>query len=123
MAGHRPAILYPSLDGEAKVQIRLGMSERSVAVFLSFVALTIVSDAARAQGFFTYHCADKSEFVLAFYEGDRRAHVQLDGKALAMSRRPSLSGPRYVRGNIALIIGKTAVTLKRGKRSTTRSAG
>jgi len=63
--------------------------------------------------------APNSEFVLAFYEGDRRAHVQLDGKALALSRRPSFSGPRYGRGDVTLTIGKTALTLKRGKRTTT----
>ena len=93
------------------------MPARSLAALLILVALAVAD--ARAQGFFTYHCADDSEFVLAFYEGDRRAHVQLDGKALALSRRPSFSGPHYVRGDVTLTIGKTALTLKRGKRTTT----
>jgi len=71
-----------------------------------------------AQTFFTYRCRDGSEFVAAFYEGDTRAHLQLDGKALALSKRISMSGSRYAKGSITLRITKTATTLKRGKQVT-----
>jgi len=65
-----------------------------------------------------YRCRDGSEFVAAFYEGDRRAHLQLDGKALALPKRVSMSGSRYAKGDITLRITKAATTLKRGKRLT-----
>ena len=73
---------------------------------------------ALAQTFLNYHCRDGSEFVLAMYEYDRRAHVQLDGKAVALARRVSVSGSRYANGGITLRITKAGTTLKRGKRST-----
>jgi membrane-bound inhibitor of C-type lysozyme len=65
--------------------------------------------------FSTYRCLDGSEFVAAFYEGDRRAHLQLDGKALTLPKRISTSGARYAKGDITLRMTKTATTLKRGK--------
>ena len=73
---------------------------------------------AAAQTFSTYRCGDGSEFIAAFYEGDSRAHLQLDGKAVTLPKRMSLSGSRYAKGGITLRITKTAATLTRGKRST-----
>ena len=73
---------------------------------------------AGAQTFFTYRCRDGSEFIAAFYEGDSRAHLQLDGKAITLPKRMSMSGSRYAKGGITLRIAKTATTLKRGRRST-----
>ena len=73
---------------------------------------------AGAQTFFTYRCGDGSEFIAAFYEGDSRAHLQLDGKAVALSKRMSVSGSRYAKGDTTLRITKTGTTLKRGKRLT-----
>jgi membrane-bound inhibitor of C-type lysozyme len=77
---------------------------------------------ASGQTFTTYHCRDGAEFVIAFFEHDRRAHLQLDGKALTLPKRPSLSGSRYAKGNITMRITKTVTTLKRGKRSTVCTA-
>jgi membrane-bound inhibitor of C-type lysozyme len=73
---------------------------------------------ASAQTFSWYSCRDGSEFIAAFYEGDTRAHLQLDGKAVTLPRRISVSGTRYAKGGITLKITKTATTLKRGKRLT-----
>jgi membrane-bound inhibitor of C-type lysozyme len=74
--------------------------------------------AANAQTFFTYRCRDGSEFIAAFYEGDNRAHLQLDGKAMTLPKRMSVSGSRYAKAGITLGITKTSATLKRGRRST-----
>ena len=71
-----------------------------------------------AQTFRTYNCYDGSQFILAFFEGDKRAHLQLDGKAVTLPKRISLSGSRYAKGDISLRITKTGITLKRGKRLT-----
>ncbi|HUL90113.1 MAG TPA: MliC family protein [Pseudolabrys sp.] len=73
---------------------------------------------ACAQTFFTYHCRDGSEFIAAFFEGDRRAHLQLDGKAVTLPKRISMSGSRYAKGGTTLRITETATTLKRGKQLT-----
>lgn len=85
-----------------------------------FAAAGILADQfpAGAQTFFTYRCRDGSEFIAAFYEGDSRAHLQLDGKAIALPKRMSMSGSRYAKGGITLRIAKTATTLKRGRQST-----
>lgn len=71
-----------------------------------------------AQTFRTYRCHDGSEFIVALFEGDKRAHLQLDGKAVTLPKRISFSGSRYAKGDIMLRITETATTLKRGKRST-----
>jgi membrane-bound inhibitor of C-type lysozyme len=91
------------------------MQTRKVILFWSAIAISIATEPAGAQTFLTYHCRDRSEFIAAFYEGDRRAHLQLDGKVITLARRPSLSGSRYVKGNITLRISKTATALKRGR--------
>ena len=84
------------------------------------VAIICLADClpAAAQTFQTYRCQDGSEFVAAFYYGDRRAHLQLDGKAMALPKRVSLSGARYSKGDITLRIVKSGVTLRRGKETT-----
>jgi len=74
---------------------------------------------AAAQNFITYHCNDGSEVVAAFYRGDSRVHVQLDGKALTLSKRISLTGTRFGRGDISFTIAKDgSATLKRGRSAT-----
>src|SRR5262245_2318863 len=45
-----------------------------------------------AQTFRTYNCYDRSQFILAFFEGDKRAHLQLDGKTITLPKRMALSG-------------------------------
>ncbi len=86
--------------------------------FLAATAVAIGQTPASAQTFSTYQCRDGSQFVLALYEGDRAAHLQLDGKALALPKRVSVRGSRYSKGDISLRITKAATTLKRGKRTT-----
>jgi membrane-bound inhibitor of C-type lysozyme len=77
--------------------------------------MTAASPAA-AQTFQTYACADGSQFVVAFYRSDpKRAHLQIDGKAVALTRRLALSGSRYTGGGIALKITKAGSTIKHGK--------
>jgi len=84
--------------------------------WLGAVGLVIGPSPALAQSFLTYHCGDGLEFVVAFVEGDRSAHVQLDGKAMSLPRRFSPSGSRYTKGDVTLRITKTMTTLRRGKR-------
>lgn len=59
-----------------------------------------------------YQCADGSQFALAFYEADTHAHLQLNGKALSLPKRLSLSEQRYSARGVTLRIGKDGATLK-----------
>jgi membrane-bound inhibitor of C-type lysozyme len=94
------------------------MRQRILITLFSVAAIAISQLSVFAQTFLAYHCRDGSEFIVAFYEGDKRAHLQLDGKAIALQGRISLSGSRYRKGDITLKITKTVATLKRGRRLT-----
>jgi membrane-bound inhibitor of C-type lysozyme len=89
-----------------------------IALLAAAAAMMIGPPPAVAQTLVTYSCLDGSEFVAAFFAGDRSAHLQLDGKAISLPRRVSLSGTRYSKGDITLRITKTGTILTRGKQST-----
>ena len=100
------------------------MRRRKFIKFIGGAAVIAVCQGpAVAQTFFTYHCRDGAEFVVAFVGSDRSAHLQLDGKAVTLSRRLSVSGKRYANGNISLTITKAVTSLKRGSRSTECTTG
>jgi len=84
--------------------------------WLGAICLLIGPSPVFSQTFLTYHCSDGAAFVVAFVEGSRAAHLQLDGKAVSLPRRFSLSGSRYAKGDVTLRITKTVTTLRRGKR-------
>jgi membrane-bound inhibitor of C-type lysozyme len=98
------------------------MNRRKTIVIFS-MALTMASSitgASAAETFQTYNCADGAQFVAAFYPSDpKRAHLQVDGKAVALTKRLALSGQRYSGGGVTLTIGKAGTTLKHGKRPVT----
>ena len=66
-----------------------------------------------------YSCADGSQFLVGFFQYDKRAHVQLDGKALTLGKRLSLSGSRYSGRGVTLTMNKGGARLKHGKRPVT----
>lgn len=72
--------------------------------------------AALAQTLASYQCRDGAQFVVAFYQGDKAAHLQLDGKTVRLPKRVAAVGTRYAKGDITLRIMKTTTTLQRGKR-------
>jgi membrane-bound inhibitor of C-type lysozyme len=74
---------------------------------------------AAAQTFRTYACADGSQFIVGFFQYDKRAHLQIDGKAVTLTKRLALSGARYSGGGISLKITKAGTTIKHGKRPAT----
>jgi Membrane-bound lysozyme-inhibitor of c-type lysozyme len=94
------------------------MRRRDFITIFGAAGILIGQSPVFAQTFRTYNCYDGSQFILAFFEGDKRAHLQLDGKAITLPKRMSLSGSRYAKGDISLRITKTVITLKRGKKST-----
>ena len=89
---------------------------RKIPVVLGTM-LSAAPMAASAETFQTYVCADGSQFVAAFYPHDpRHAHLQIDGRAVALTRRVALSGTRFTGAGITLKISKAGTTIKRGKR-------
>jgi membrane-bound inhibitor of C-type lysozyme len=87
------------------------------ALFVAGVATT--SSPAFAQTFQTYRCADGSQFIVGFFEYDKRAHMQIDGRAVTLGKRLALSGSRYSGGGVTLKITKAGTTVKHAKRPTT----
>jgi membrane-bound inhibitor of C-type lysozyme len=75
---------------------------------------------AAAQSFQTYHCTDGSEFVVGFYPYDPRAFVQIDGRAVTLARRLTLSGRRYSGGDVTLRMRRDgATTIRHARRRET----
>jgi membrane-bound inhibitor of C-type lysozyme len=85
----------------------------------SFVAIAAVSSPALAQTFQNYRCADGTQFIAGFYQHDSRAYLQVDGTAVTLARRLTLSGSRYSGSGVTLKITKSGITLRHAKRPTT----
>src|SRR5215218_4024502 len=92
---------------------------KALIILGAAIAATMASPAS-AQTFRNYSCADGSTFIVAFFAYDKRAHVQLDGRAMALSKRLSLSGARYGLRDVTLKVAKSGTaTLRRGRRPVT----
>ena len=88
-----------------------GWKRTSLAAALLFAGTTAGSPGASAQSRFqTYHCADGTQFVVGFFQYDSRAHLQLDGHAVTLKKRLTLSGSRYTGSGVTLRITKAGLT-------------
>jgi hypothetical protein len=74
---------------------------------------------ALAQSFQSYRCADGTHFIAGFYKYDSRAFLQVDGRAVTLTRRLALSGSTYSGSGVRLKITRTGVTLKHAGRPRT----
>ena len=74
---------------------------------------------ALAQTFQNYRCADGSRFIVGFFQYDKRAHLQIDGRAVTLAKRLALSGSRYSGDGVTLKIGRAGTTIRHAKRPTT----
>ncbi|MGY8631541.1 MliC family protein [Bradyrhizobium sp. 14AA] len=98
---------------------------RHKAILLGITMLAGMTSArqADAQTFRTYHCADGTQFIVGFYDDDKRAFLQIDGEPVTLAKRLTVSGARYSGAGITLRIGKTgAITVKHLKRPVTACA-
>jgi membrane-bound inhibitor of C-type lysozyme len=57
--------------------------------------VSVCASSAFGQSFHNYRCSDGTQFIVGFFEYDKRAHLQIDGKAVTLARRFGLSGERY----------------------------
>jgi membrane-bound inhibitor of C-type lysozyme len=91
----------------------------SIIIGAALSAAMAGSTPARAQTFQTYHCADGTQFIVAFYPYDKRAHLQIDGRPLTLARRFGLSGARYSGSGVTLKITRGGTTVRHAGRPTT----
>jgi membrane-bound inhibitor of C-type lysozyme len=93
-------------------------SNRIFAILFLVGAAGSVSPAA-AQSFQSYRCADGTQFIVGFFEYDKRAHLQIDGKAVTLGKRATLSGAHYAGGGVTLKITKAGTTVRHARRPAT----
>jgi len=91
----------------------------NLAVALLMTAFAGASTAQAQTTFKTYRCADGTEFIVGFFQYDKRAHMQVDGKAVTLLKRLALTGASYSGGGVTLRTTKSGTTIKVGKRKMT----
>jgi membrane-bound inhibitor of C-type lysozyme len=91
---------------------------RWLSVSVAALALLAGVPDASAQIIVTYKCRDGTELPVAFFRDERGIHLQVDGKALALPRRMSVSGARYAKAGVTFTIKGQVATLRRGGRTT-----
>ena len=97
------------------------MNRRKTFVFAAAVWVTAAgaSPAVAQTTWQNYSCGDGSQFLVGFFQYDKRAHMQIDGKAVTLNKRLWLAGSRYSGRGVTLTIGKAGAKLKHGKRPAT----
>ncbi len=71
------------------------MNRKEIANFTAAMLIATVAGAstARAQTTWqTYRCADGTEFIVGFFQYDKRAHMQVDGKAVTLHEAAGVVG-------------------------------
>lgn len=71
---------------------------RHKAILLAITMLTggiVSAGPAETQTFRTYCCADGTQFIVGFYDDDKRAFLQIDGEPVTLAKRLAVSGIRY----------------------------
>jgi len=99
------------------------MNRQKIIAFgaaMAGLVTSLIPGFAQTTAFRNYRCADGTEFIVGFYPHDSQAYLQIDGGAVVLPRRPSLSGARYSKSGITLKISKAGhTTVKRPKRRQT----
>jgi membrane-bound inhibitor of C-type lysozyme len=72
-----------------------------------------------AQTFDSYRCADGTHFILAFYPGDQRAYLQIDGRPVTLKKSLTVSGKRYSGSGVSLVMAATGTLIRHLRRPVT----
>lgn len=83
------------------------------------LGLVAQSSPASAQTFESYRCADGTDFILAFYPGDERAYLQIDGRAVTLKKSLTAFGRRYSGSGVNLTMMATGALIKHLRRPVT----
>ena len=97
----------------------MGPHKAIVLGIISLAGATCGSREATAQTFQTYRCADGTQFIVGFYDGDKRAFLQIDGEPVTLAKRITVSGARYSGTGVTLSIGRSGTTVRHLKRPVT----
>jgi len=89
-----------------------------LAVPMVLGVLAATTEVASAQNTVTYVCRDGSVFNAAFFTGERRVFLQLDGHALTLPQRLSATGKRYSKDGVTFRVKGQTATIKRGGKTT-----
>jgi membrane-bound inhibitor of C-type lysozyme len=82
--------------------------------------MAAVPRASAQTTFQSYRCGDGTQFLVAFFPADSRAHMQIDGREVTLAKRLAISGARYSGGGVSLQIARAgAVVIKHVKRPST----
>ena len=97
------------------------IGQRAAICWAAIFVVGIVAGAspASAQTFDTYRCADGTSFIVGFYPYDSRAHLQIDGRAVTLKKRLTLSGRHYSGGGVSLVMTKAGVLVRHVRRPVT----
>lgn len=94
--------------------------KRHVARLIFGAAIVAAGAApASAQTFQSYHCDDGTRFIVAFYDHNSRAHLQIDGQARTLAKRLTWSGSRYSGDGVTLAMTKAGITVRHARRPPT----
>ncbi len=97
---------------------------RHKAILLAFATLaagTLGTQPVSAQTFKNYRCVDGTQFIVGFYDLDKRAFLQIDGEPHTLAKAGGRLRAHAIRGKgITLRIDKSgATTVKHLKRPVT----
>ena len=90
---------------------------QSICLALTAIGLIGVSSLVSAQRYTAYECDDGAQFQVALFESEKKAYLQLDGKALQLPKKIAYTGDRYAKdGYTFWVRGNGRVTIKRAGR-------
>jgi membrane-bound inhibitor of C-type lysozyme len=94
---------------------------RAIVFAATMTAVELFAARVSAQTTFqSYRCGDGTQFIVAFYPSDSRAHMQIDGREVTLARRLAISGTRYSGGGVSLQLTRVgAARIKHVKRPLT----
>lgn len=97
---------------------------KRIVIFLAAAAAALsgaTASPAAAQTFQSFICADGARFTAAFLKYDpKQVHLQIDGKAVALKKRFTLTGSRYTARGISLTVNRSGTILRHGRRGPTK---
>ena len=93
-----------------------GISGCAVIFVAGFVSQ---ASPASAQTFDSYRCSDGTHFILAFYPSDKRAYLQVDGRAVTLRKSLTMPGRRYSGSGVSLVMTVTGALIRHLQRPVT----
>jgi membrane-bound inhibitor of C-type lysozyme len=102
----------------------LGASMKLYKAAMGWAAIVVTGFVAQAtpasaQTFDSYRCADGTHFILAFYPNDKRAYLQIDGRAVTLKKSFALSGRRYSGSGVSLVMTAAGALVRHVRRPVT----